>query len=350
MARRDAVDGREVAETARYVLDFEQRHGTAASQGGRDGASAGLYRQSTPRQHRNPLVGPAFGAGGRAGQHSRAPAAGRGIFREMNKPDRPVAARPAARAIGGTARAGHGRAQADRGGAAGHRPRPVARLPLARRGARPPRGDPPEVAHQFQLANILTLDRPRFDRGFVTLPPRPFAGFEVLTYVEMFYNADRLARRSSCASIPAAASGIEERLRASTMQFQYQTEQDDKKVVRYGLFHVQPVDRRVGAVPARLRAADHRGHAAQRRPLRVGLARVPARTGSTRRRSRTWSSSCWARPNGFLRRAPLALIKPRATSSRRRRPLRPTAPTVTRERSAARRGSDLLPEQQRRSR
>ena len=60
------------------------------------------------------------------------------------------------------------------------------------------------------------------------------------SYIELFYRlagAAPLILRVN----PAAASGIEERLRAAPMQFQYQTEQDAAKVVRYGLFHVQPI-------------------------------------------------------------------------------------------------------------
>ena len=34
----------------------------------------------------------------------------------------------------------------------------------------------PTVTHQFHLANILTLDRPQFDRGFVIFRRRPLAG------------------------------------------------------------------------------------------------------------------------------------------------------------------------------
>lgn len=97
----------------------------------------------------------------------------------------------------------------------------------------------PRVAHVFHLGNILTIERPRFDRGFVTFRRRPLAGLEVLEHVEMFYRMEGekpIALRLN----PAAAQGVEDRLRGSTLPYQYQTEQDDKRVVRYGLFQVQP--------------------------------------------------------------------------------------------------------------
>lgn len=98
----------------------------------------------------------------------------------------------------------------------------------------------PIVAHQFQLGNILTIAKPRFDRGFVSFRKRGLAGLELLEHVEMFYRlvgAKPIVLRVN----PGGATAIEERLRAATMQFQYQTEQDEKRVVRYGLFHVQPL-------------------------------------------------------------------------------------------------------------
>ena len=93
----------------------------------------------------------------------------------------------------------------------------------------------PKVAHRFQLGNILTVTRPRFERGFVAFRRGTYAGFDVLSYIEMFYRLsgpEPFILRVN----PAAANGIEERLRAAPMQFQYQTEQDAGRIVRYGLF------------------------------------------------------------------------------------------------------------------
>jgi hypothetical protein len=168
----------------------------------------------------------------------------------------------------------------------------------------------PAVAHQFQLGNILTLDRPRFERGFVSFRRGSFAGFEVLTYLEMFY---RLSGSSPfiVRVNPGAARGIEERLRASTMQFQYQTEQDEKRVVRYGLFHIQP------AIAASVRFQPDYARQIVDVTLRnvdrfetVMLEFAPGRLDEPALEDLV--RFMLGEENGFLRRAPLALIKPRA--------------------------------------
>ena len=167
----------------------------------------------------------------------------------------------------------------------------------------------PAVAHQFQLANILTLDRPHFDRGFVVVPPRL-----VRRVRSADLRRDVLPRSGSAPFIlrvnPGAASGIEERLRAATMQFQYQTEQDEKRIVRYGLFHVQP------AIAASVRFQPDYARQivdvtlAQCRSLRIGAARV--RAGQLDEAAlEDLVKFMLGEENGFLRRAPLALIKPR---------------------------------------
>ena len=69
---------------------------------------------------------------------------------------------------------------------------------------------------------------------------RALAGLEVLEHVEMFYRLEG-AQPLLIKISPAAAMGIEERLRGSTLPYQYQTEQDERRVVRFGVFQVQPV-------------------------------------------------------------------------------------------------------------
>ena len=136
----------------------------------------------------------------------------------------------------------------------------------------------PTVAHQFKLGNILTLDRPRFDRGFVTFRRGSYAGFEVLTYVEMFYSVIGTAPfifrvNPGCGGRHRGAAA---RL-GDAVPLPDRTGREEGRALR-------PLPRaavhcRLGAFPAGLCAADHRGHAAQRRPLRVGPARIPARQG-----------------------------------------------------------------------
>jgi hypothetical protein len=179
----------------------------------------------------------------------------------------------------------------------------------------------PKVAHAFQLGNILTLNQPRFDRGFVSFRRGAYAGFDVLTYIEMFYRLagpDPFILRVN----PAAATGIEERLRAAPMQFQYQTEQDAQRVVRYGLFHVQPIvsasvrfqpDHARQVVDVTLRNVD--------RFESVLLEFAPDRIDEAALEDLV--KMMLGEENGFLRRAPLALIKPRADESRAAPPKTP---------------------------
>ena len=167
----------------------------------------------------------------------------------------------------------------------------------------------PAVAHTFVLDKILTIVRPNFDRGFVSFRRRALAGLEVLEHVEMYY---RLAGSVPIVVRvnPAAAIGVEERLRASTLQFAYHAEQDEKRVVRYGLFQVQPgisasvrmqPDYHRQVVLVTLRNVD--------RFESVQLEFVPDKLDVPALEDLV--KFMMGEPNGFLRRAPLALIKAR---------------------------------------
>ena len=97
----------------------------------------------------------------------------------------------------------------------------------------------PTIAREFRLSNLLTFDRPQFDRGFVSFRRRGVALHEVLEHVEAFYRLTG-PHPFVLRVHPGAATGVEERLRASTMEFRYETEQDHLGRVRYGVFHVEP--------------------------------------------------------------------------------------------------------------
>jgi hypothetical protein len=95
------------------------------------------------------------------------------------------------------------------------------------------------------------------------------------------------------------------------MQFHYQTEQDEKKVVRYGLFHVQP------AIAASVRFQPDYA----RQVIGVTLHNVdrfesvllefqPGKLDEAALEDLV--KFMLGEANGFLRRAPLALIRPRA--------------------------------------
>ena len=97
----------------------------------------------------------------------------------------------------------------------------------------------PQVQHRFNIPNVGSIERPQFERGFVSYRRRSLGGQELLDHVEMFYRlvgAQPLMARVH----PSSAGVIEDRLRGSTLPYQYQTEQDEHRVVRYGLFTITP--------------------------------------------------------------------------------------------------------------
>jgi hypothetical protein len=167
----------------------------------------------------------------------------------------------------------------------------------------------PRVNHAFHLGNLLSIERPTFDRGFVSFRRKSLVGLEVLEHVELFYRVEGdkpIVLRLN----PAASQGLEERLRASTLPYQYQTEQDERRVVRYGLFHVQPqvtasvrfdADYPSQIVRVTLRNVD--------RFESVSLEFGPDKL--TEAALEDLVKLITGEPNAFLRRAPLALIRGR---------------------------------------
>ena len=97
----------------------------------------------------------------------------------------------------------------------------------------------PMVQHRFSIPNVGTIERPQFERGFVSYRRRSLGGQELLDHVEMFY---RLVGTTPLTARvhPGSAGVIEERLRGSTLPYTYQTEQDENRVIRYGLFKITP--------------------------------------------------------------------------------------------------------------
>lgn len=167
----------------------------------------------------------------------------------------------------------------------------------------------PRVGHVFHLHNLLTIERPKFDRGFVSFRRRTVAATEVLEHVEFFYRLEGdkpIAMRLN----PAGSLGVEERLRASTLPYQYTTEHDEKRVVRFGLFQVQPVisasvrlepDYQQQRVQVTLRNVD--------RFESVSLDFPPDKVDEPALEDLV--KFMMGEPNGFLRRAPLALLRGR---------------------------------------
>lgn len=165
----------------------------------------------------------------------------------------------------------------------------------------------PRVGHVFHLHKILSIERPKFDRGFVTFRRRALAGMEVLEHVELFYRlvgSEPIVLRLN----PAAALGVEERLRTSTLPYQYQTEQDEKRIVRYGLFQIQP------AISASVRFDPDYHHQVIAVTLRnvdrfesVALEFTADKLNESALEDML--KFMMGETNGFLRRAPLALIR-----------------------------------------
>jgi hypothetical protein len=97
----------------------------------------------------------------------------------------------------------------------------------------------PMVRHRFSIPNVGSIDHPQFERGFVSYRRRSLGGQELLEHVEMFYRL--VGTQPLVARVhPSSAGVIEDRLRGSTLPYQYQTEQDEHRVVRYGLFKITP--------------------------------------------------------------------------------------------------------------
>jgi len=167
----------------------------------------------------------------------------------------------------------------------------------------------PRVNHVFHLGNILSVERPRFDRGFVSFRRRAMVGMEILEHVEMFYRLEGdkpIVLRLN----PVASLGVEERLRSSSLPYQYQTEQDEKRVVKYGLFHVQP------HISASARfTPDYHLHMVQVTLHNVDRFEAVSLDFSPEKLNEAALEDLvklmMGEPNGFLRRAPLALIRGR---------------------------------------
>ena len=97
----------------------------------------------------------------------------------------------------------------------------------------------PQVAHRFAIPNVVTVDRPQFERGFVSYRRRSLGGMELLAHIELFYRL--VGPQPIVLKVhPGSALSVEDRLRPSSMPYQYMTETDENRVVRYGVFHITP--------------------------------------------------------------------------------------------------------------
>jgi len=167
----------------------------------------------------------------------------------------------------------------------------------------------PTVAHRFALPGVATIERPQYERGFVSYRKRALGGQELLDYIEMFYRmvgGDPLVVRVN----PGSAAAIEERLRGSTLPYQYQTEHDERRVVRYGVFRITP------AISANIRIQPDYHHQTIEVVLRnvdrfesVALEFAPDKLDEAALEDMI--KFVLGEANTFLRRAPLAGFKAR---------------------------------------
>ena len=165
----------------------------------------------------------------------------------------------------------------------------------------------PTISRQFQLSDILTMDRPQLDRGFVSFRRRGLALHEVLDHVEVYYRLTG-SRPFVLRIHPSAAPGVEQRLRAATMQFRSETENDDQGQACHAVFHVEPSMR-----ASILFAPDY-----ERQAVDVTLSNVDRfetvqlvfqPDGIDVAAMEDLVRLILGEPNTFLHRAPLALIR-----------------------------------------
>lgn len=108
----------------------------------------------------------------------------------------------------------------------------------------------PQVGHRFTIPNIVSVERPQYERGFVSYRRKAIGGQELIEHIEVFYRL--VAPEPIIVRVhPGSAGSVEERLRTSTLPYQYDTEKDERRVVRNGVFRITP------AIAANIRFEPH---------------------------------------------------------------------------------------------
>lgn len=95
----------------------------------------------------------------------------------------------------------------------------------------------PRVQHSFQLMGVLTIEAPRYERGFISFRRRNTAGMNLLERIEVFY---RLSKETpiKVKVEPRLVSQTEQRLLGAQLPFHYDQELDERRAVRAGVFTV----------------------------------------------------------------------------------------------------------------
>ena len=97
----------------------------------------------------------------------------------------------------------------------------------------------PVVAHAFRVDQLVSLSGLQFEQGFVSYRRRHLAGQELLDYVEAFYRLTG-SQRIRLRVPPSAVGNLENRLRNAGTPFRYEAEQDERKVIKAGVFTITP--------------------------------------------------------------------------------------------------------------
>jgi hypothetical protein len=167
----------------------------------------------------------------------------------------------------------------------------------------------PQVGHRFAIPGIVAIERPQYERGFVSYRRKALGGQELLEHVEVFYRLvgpEPLVVRVP----PGSATAVEDRLRGTTLPYQYDTEKDERRVVRHGVFRITP------AIAANIRFLPHYGEQVVEVVLRnvdrfesVALEFQPDHLDEAALEDLV--KLILGDRNGFLRRAPLAGLRAR---------------------------------------
>src|SRR5581483_2012877 len=97
----------------------------------------------------------------------------------------------------------------------------------------------PRVHHSFQLMGVLSIDAPRYERGFISFRRRQLAGMDLIERIEVFY---RLSKDTPVLVKvqPGLVAQTENRLLGAQLSFQYDQELDEHRAVRAGVFTITP--------------------------------------------------------------------------------------------------------------
>ena len=97
----------------------------------------------------------------------------------------------------------------------------------------------PATSHEFRVNEVLTIQSPKFENGFLSSRRKPAGSVDVIDQIELFYKLT--CEKPVVLRIPSAqVSAIEHRLTTCQIRYQYRTELDETRQHRFGIFTVEP--------------------------------------------------------------------------------------------------------------